>query len=56
LRLPVLELRRVCTSVIDYANPIEPSDIGGAKIAKRILEYVQARLLLANRETERKAP
>jgi len=29
----VIELRDVCADPIDYANPIEPSSIGGAKIA-----------------------
>lgn len=33
---PVIELRHVCTSPADYANPIEPSVIGGAKIAAAI--------------------
>jgi hypothetical protein len=56
LGLPVIELRRVCTSAIDYANPIEPSEAGGGKIARRILEHVQARILSTNRRTERKAP
>jgi hypothetical protein len=35
--VPVLELRRVCTEPSDYANPIEPSGPGGAKIARAIL-------------------
>ena len=56
LRLPVIELRRVCTEAMDYANPIEPSDVGGAKIARRILEHVQVRVFHANGGTERKAP
>jgi hypothetical protein len=33
---PVLDLRLICTSDADYANPIEPSAIGGEKIAKGI--------------------
>jgi hypothetical protein len=32
----VIELRRVCTEAADYANPIEPSVRGGAKIARSI--------------------
>lgn len=36
-RLPVIELRGVCTDPEDYANPIEPSGQGGRKIAKAIL-------------------
>ena len=32
----VIELRLVCTEPADYANPIEPSVVGGAKIARAI--------------------
>ncbi len=35
----VLELREIFTESIDYANPIEPSHIGGGKLAKKILEW-----------------
>jgi hypothetical protein len=35
-RLPVIDLRFVCTSPFDYANPIEPSGSGGKKIAQAI--------------------
>jgi hypothetical protein len=55
LRLPVIELRRVCTEAADYANPIEPSAAGGAKIAKRILEHVQARIAF-DKKAEGKSP
>jgi hypothetical protein len=34
--LPVLDLRQVCNDITDYANPIEPSAGGGAKIAAAI--------------------
>jgi hypothetical protein len=34
--LAVIELRLVCTEPSDYANPIEPSVQGGAKIARAI--------------------
>jgi hypothetical protein len=34
--IPVIDLRLVCTEDADYANPIEPSSIGGAKIVKTI--------------------
>lgn len=37
---PVIDLRRVCTSDDDYANPIEPSDQGGARIAQAISRVV----------------
>jgi lysophospholipase L1-like esterase len=36
----VLELRLVCTDPRDYANPIEPSVIGGAKISRAIAAAV----------------
>jgi len=32
--LTVIDLRQVCTELNDFANPIEPSDQGGKKIAK----------------------
>lgn len=35
--LPVIDLRFVCSSAEDYANPIEPSSPGGAKIARAIV-------------------
>jgi lysophospholipase L1-like esterase len=34
--LPVIDLRSVCDDPADYANPIEPSASGGAKIARAI--------------------
>ena len=33
---PVLELRDIFIDESDYANPIEPSDVGGAKLAHEI--------------------
>lgn len=36
LGLPAIDLRRVCSERGDYANPIEPSVQGGAKIARAI--------------------
>jgi hypothetical protein len=36
LRLAVVDLRLICTHPSDYANPIEPSGSGGAKIARGI--------------------
>lgn len=38
----VIDLRRVCDDPADYANPIEPSVRGGAKIAGAILAVVTA--------------
>lgn len=35
-RLPVIDLRLICSDPSDYANPIEPSGSGGAKIARAI--------------------
>ncbi|MBK8464921.1 MAG: SGNH/GDSL hydrolase family protein [Chloracidobacterium sp.] len=35
--LPLIDLRYVCDEDADYANPIEPSVVGGAKIAKTII-------------------
>jgi hypothetical protein len=39
-RLPTIDLRLVCTEPEDYANPIEPSGRGGAKIARAIVQTV----------------
>ncbi len=36
--LPLIDLRFVCSEDADYANAIEPSEAGGAKIAKTILQ------------------
>ena len=38
--LTVIDLRRICTAPADYANPIEPSSAGGAKIARAIVQAV----------------
>ncbi len=35
---PVIDLRAICTADEDYANPIEPSSTGGAKIARAICD------------------
>jgi hypothetical protein len=42
-RLDVIDLRAICDSPQDYANPIEPSAIGGAKIARAIAGVVGGR-------------
>lgn len=39
--LPVVDLRLICDEDADYANPIEPSVQGGAKIAAAIVGLVQ---------------
>ena len=38
--LSVIDLRLICTDPTDYANPIEPSSIGGEKIARVIVALV----------------
>jgi lysophospholipase L1-like esterase len=38
--LPLIDLRLVCDEAADYANPIEPSERGGAKIASAIARLV----------------
>jgi hypothetical protein len=35
--LAVIDLRLVCSASSDYANPIEPSSVGGSKIARAIV-------------------
>jgi lysophospholipase L1-like esterase len=39
--LPLVDLRLICSEAADYANPIEPSARGGAKIADAIARLVQ---------------
>jgi hypothetical protein len=41
-RLPIIDLRFICSSAADYANPIEPSSLGGGKIARAIVNVVSA--------------
>jgi hypothetical protein len=41
LKIPVIDLRLVCTEPTDFSNSIEPSAIGGAKIALCIVEAVK---------------
>jgi len=38
--IPLIDLRLVCSEDADYANPIEPSDKGGEKIARAIARLV----------------
>ena len=49
--LGVIDLRAVCTQPTDYANPIEPSGAGGAKIAKAVAAAVGAVGLSSARAT-----
>jgi len=39
-RLSAIDLRLVCSSSEDYANPIEPASPGGAKIARAIVNLI----------------
>jgi hypothetical protein len=39
-KVPVIDLRVVCSEIADYANEIEPSAAGGAKIAEAICGLV----------------
>lgn len=36
--VPLIDLRRIFSDPADYANPIEPSEIGGAKMVKVIVQ------------------
>ena len=38
--LQVIDLRAICSRAEDYANPIEPSSVGGEKIARAIVALV----------------
>lgn len=38
---PLLDLRLICTADADYANPIEPSVVGGEKIAGAIAALIR---------------
>jgi hypothetical protein len=40
--LSIIDLRFVCSLPADYANPIEPSSVGGGKIARAIVNLVLA--------------
>ena len=40
--LPLIDLRLICSKEEDYANPVEPSVAGGAKIAAAIASVVGA--------------
>lgn len=40
LGLPILDLRLICNEAGDYANPIEPSEQGGSKIAAAIWQLL----------------
>jgi hypothetical protein len=50
--LPLIDLRLVCTEEGDYANPIEPSERGGEKIARAITGWVGHGPAAGRRRTE----
>ena len=50
--LPVIDLRLVCTDDVDYANPIEPSERGGEKIARAIKRATVGREPVSRRASE----
>jgi len=35
--VPLIDLRLICDRDEDYANPIEPSSVGGEKIARAVV-------------------
>jgi GDSL-like Lipase/Acylhydrolase family len=39
-RIPMIDLRLICTAPAHFANPIEPSNEGGARIAEAIIAAV----------------
>jgi hypothetical protein len=41
LKIPVIDLRLVCNSPVDFSNSIEPSVTGGGTIARTIVEAVK---------------
>ena len=49
--IPVIYLRLIFNDKSDYANPIEPSAIGGLKMAKVIREVVYKHDFLSNDTT-----
>jgi hypothetical protein len=41
-KLTLIDLRLVCDQDADFANPIEPSSKGGAKIARAIFRFLNS--------------
>jgi len=39
-RVPIIDLRLVCTEPVHFSNPIEPSNEGGARIAEAVISAV----------------
>ena len=49
--LPVMDLRLIFDSDEDYANPIEPSAVGGQKIARAIVDMLDSSEVSENKTT-----
>lgn len=47
--IPLIDLRLICISDSDYANPIEPSSKGGAKIASAVVKMLNEHNFSRNR-------
>lgn len=56
LRVHVIDLRLVCTTQECYANPIEPSSLGGERIAHTIAEIVTGSDMMSGRTAVYGAP
>ena len=50
--LDIIDLRNVITQPEDYANPIEPSEIGGAKFATEILTVTSKQRIRKEQDDE----
>ena len=42
LKVPLIDLRVLCDKEEDFANPIEPSAVGGQKIAQAIVDMLDS--------------
>ena len=51
--LPFIDLRVLCNDDQDFANPIEPSCIGGMKIAKTLNKILNSHNFNDNRESSK---
>ena len=51
LKVPLIDLRVLCDEDADFANPIEPSAVGGQKIARAIVDMLDSSEGSANKTT-----
>jgi lysophospholipase L1-like esterase len=51
LKVPLIDLRVLCDEDADFANPIEPSAVGGQKIARAIVDMLDSSKGSANKTT-----